>query len=155
MAKQAADIVLTDDNFATIRNAIEEGREIYENIKKTVIFLLSSNFGEIMTMFFAILFFAASPAQGKPHPLDQPDHGFSAGTGTGDGCVRRNGADGKGAAKTGREPVCPRRRDLHVFYGFLIALISLTAFLVVPTALLVGAEDRLHLPGSEKCWKIP
>lgn len=61
VAKQAADIVLTDDNFATIREAVREGREIYANIKKTVIFLLSSNFGEIMTMFFAILFSFPAP----------------------------------------------------------------------------------------------
>ena len=55
VAKSAADMVLTDDNFATIQKAIEEGRGIYANIKKSVLFLLSSNFGEIITMFVAIL----------------------------------------------------------------------------------------------------
>ena len=54
VARQASDMILTDDNFATIERAIEEGRGIYENIKKSVIFLLSSNFGEIATMFAAI-----------------------------------------------------------------------------------------------------
>ena len=43
VAKQAADMILTDDNFATIEKAIEEGRGVYENIRKSVIFLLSSN----------------------------------------------------------------------------------------------------------------
>jgi len=56
VAKGAADIILTDDNFATIEKAIEEGRGIYANIKKTVVFLLSSNFGEIFTMIVGILF---------------------------------------------------------------------------------------------------
>ncbi|MCQ4746130.1 HAD-IC family P-type ATPase, partial [Blautia producta] len=42
VARQASDIILTDDNFATIEKAIEEGRGVYENIRKTVIFLLSS-----------------------------------------------------------------------------------------------------------------
>ena len=55
MAKEAADIILTDDNFATIEKAIEEGRGVYANIKKSVLFLLSSNFGEIMTMFVAVV----------------------------------------------------------------------------------------------------
>ena len=54
-------MVLTDDNFATIEKAIEEGRGVYENIKKAVIFLLSSNFGEIMTMFTAIALSLPSP----------------------------------------------------------------------------------------------
>ena len=50
VAKNAADLILVDDNFATIAKAIAEGRGIYENIKKSVLFLLSSNFGEIITM---------------------------------------------------------------------------------------------------------
>ncbi len=61
VAKSAADMVLADDNFATIEKAIEEGRGIYANIKKSVLFLLSSNFGEIITMFFSILVGLASP----------------------------------------------------------------------------------------------
>nr|MBP6492103.1 HAD-IC family P-type ATPase [Clostridia bacterium] len=61
VAKGAADMVLTDDNFATIEKAIEEGRNIYNNIKKSVLFLLSSNLGEIITMFVAIIAGFASP----------------------------------------------------------------------------------------------
>lgn len=54
VAKSAADMVLTDDNFASIEKAVEEGRGIYANIKKTVIFLLSSNIAEVLAMFFII-----------------------------------------------------------------------------------------------------
>ena len=56
VAKGAADIILTDDNFTTIVNAIEEGRNIYNNIKKSIIFLLSCNLGEIIALFVAISF---------------------------------------------------------------------------------------------------
>lgn len=62
VAKNAADMILTDDNFATIVSAVKEGRGIYENIKKAVHFLLSSNIGEILTIFVAIL-------MGLPTPL--------------------------------------------------------------------------------------
>lgn len=61
VAKSASDIVLTDDNFSTIVYAIEEGRCIYDNIIKSVKFLLSSNIGEILTIMFGIIFNAFSP----------------------------------------------------------------------------------------------
>jgi len=61
VSKSASDMILTDDNFSTIVNAIEEGRNIYCNIKKSVIFLLSCNLGEIIAIFFSVLFFWPIP----------------------------------------------------------------------------------------------
>ncbi len=56
VAKEAADVILTDDNFATIVTAVEEGRRIYDNILKVIQFLLSSNVGEIVVLLLATLF---------------------------------------------------------------------------------------------------
>lgn len=61
VAKNAADMILTDDNFATIVSAVREGRGIYDNIKKAIHFLLSCNIGEIITIFTAILLSLPSP----------------------------------------------------------------------------------------------
>ena len=55
VAKEAADVILTDDNFATVVSAVEEGRRIYGNILKSIQFLLSSNVGEIIVLFTAIM----------------------------------------------------------------------------------------------------
>ena len=55
VAKEAADVILTDDNFATIVSAVEEGRRIYDNILKVIQFLLSSNVGEIVVLFLATM----------------------------------------------------------------------------------------------------
>ena len=61
VAKSASDMILTDDNFSTIVHAIEEGRNIYNNIKKSVIFLLSCNLGEVIAVFISVLFFWPVP----------------------------------------------------------------------------------------------
>lgn len=61
VAKSAADITLTDDNFATIVEAVKEGRGIYENIKKVVGFLLGTNIGEVITVFIAMIIWKQSP----------------------------------------------------------------------------------------------
>ena len=61
VAKNASDMILMDDNFATIVSAVKEGRGIYENIRKAIQFLLSCNIGEIITIFLAILFRLPSP----------------------------------------------------------------------------------------------
>ena len=55
VSKEAADMVLLDDNFATIVSAVEEGRVLYDNVRKFVRYLLTTNVGEIITMFVAIL----------------------------------------------------------------------------------------------------
>ena len=61
VAKNAADMILTDDNFATIVKAVEQGRGIYDNIKKAVHFLLGTNIGEILAVFAASLLGFAPP----------------------------------------------------------------------------------------------
>ena len=61
VAKGAADMTLTDDNFATIVDAVKEGRGIYANIKKVVGFLLGTNIGEVITVFVAMLLWHKSP----------------------------------------------------------------------------------------------
>jgi Ca2+-transporting ATPase len=80
VSKQAADMVLADDNFATIVAAVEEGRSIFSNIRKFLRFLLSSNMGEVLTMFFGVL---PTPAWGASdngkdvagHPIHRRDYG--------------------------------------------------------------------------------
>ncbi|MDO5479379.1 MAG: cation-translocating P-type ATPase, partial [Clostridia bacterium] len=61
VAKGASDMTLTDDNFATIVDAVREGRGIYENIKKVVGFLLGTNIGEVITVFMAMLLWHKTP----------------------------------------------------------------------------------------------
>ncbi len=61
VAKNSADIILADDNFATVASAIAEGRTVYDNIKKSVRYLLTCNIGEVLTVFFALVLWNVSP----------------------------------------------------------------------------------------------
>ncbi len=61
VAKESADMILTDDNFSTVVSAVKEGRGIYDNIRRAVHFLLSCNIGELFTVFFSIIVSLPSP----------------------------------------------------------------------------------------------
>lgn len=72
VSKEAADMILTDDNFASIVAAVEEGRSIFANIQKFLRFLLSSNIGEVMTMFFGIVLAGVIGLTGEGEELVLP-----------------------------------------------------------------------------------
>jgi Ca2+-transporting ATPase len=72
VSRQAADIVLADDNFATIVAAVEEGRGIFANIRKFLRYLLASNMGEVMTMFFGVLLAQRLGLSGEPGTIVLP-----------------------------------------------------------------------------------
>lgn len=141
VAKNAADLVLTDDNFATIEKAMEEGRGIYENIKKTVIFLLSSNFGEIITMFFAIAAGLASPLKAGHilwiNLITDTLPALALGTDQNDGELLMEEAprSPKESLFSGNGLFCT------LFYGCIIGGISLIAFLTIPIVHMLGAGD--------------
>lgn len=132
VAKNAADLVLTDDNFATIEKAMEEGRGIYENIKKTVIFLLSSNFGEIITMFLAIAAGMASPLKAGHilwiNLITDTLPALALGTDPNDGTLlmEEKPRSPKESLFAGNGLFCT------LFYGGIIGGISLIAFLTIP-----------------------
>lgn len=61
VTKEASSMILMDDNFETIVSAVEEGRTIYDNIRKFIRYLLSCNLGEVLTMFSATIFYLPTP----------------------------------------------------------------------------------------------
>lgn len=131
VAKGAADMVLRDDNFASIEKAVEEGRGIYANIKKTVLFLLSSNIGEVLCMFIAVCL-------GLPTPL-AAIHILFVNLITDSIPAVALGADRKDPNIMNEKP---RGKDESLFarggyftlafYGFVIGFITLCAFLYTP-----------------------
>ncbi|MDR2888699.1 MAG: cation-translocating P-type ATPase [Lachnospiraceae bacterium] len=138
VARNAADLVLTDDNFATIEKAIKEGRGIFENIRKTILFLLSSNFGEIITMMVAVFV-------GLPAPL-KASHILWINLITDSLPALALGMDENDGEALMKQR--PRLKKENLFahggltctlcYGMVIALISLLAFLQVPYAVLTA-----------------
>ena len=145
VARGAADFVLMDDNFATIRTAIREGRGIYENIRKSVLFLLSSNLGEIMTMLVTIV-------AGLPSPL-KASFILWINLITDSLPALALGVDDNDGEELMREP--PRRKDESLFakgglwcvlcYGLVIGGVSLAAFLKVPYDWIVAQRLPISL----------
>ena len=73
VAKETADLILLDNNFRTIVAAVEEGRVIFENIRKVVAYTLSNSFAEVLAIFVAMMLGWPAPAGGGPDPVDPPD----------------------------------------------------------------------------------
>jgi|LAHS01.1.fsa_nt_gb Ca2+-transporting ATPase len=137
VAKGAADMVLTDDNFASIEKAVEEGRGIYANIRKTILFLISSNIGEVVCMFIAIAF-------GMPAPLIAI-HLLWVNLITDSLPAIALGADKKPDDIMNDKPRNPKEslfaHDGYAItfgYGALIGLATLAAFLIKPLMALSG-----------------
>ncbi|MBM7701806.1 calcium-translocating P-type ATPase, SERCA-type [Metabacillus iocasae] len=130
VAKEASSLVLLDDNFATIKSAIKEGRNIYENIRKFIRYLLASNVGEILVMLFAMLLALPLPlvpiqilwvnlvTDGLPAMalgLDQPEENVM-----------------KRKPRHPKEGVFARGLGWKVISrGFLIGVVTLAAFMIV------------------------
>ena len=132
VAKGAADIILQDDKFTTIEKAVKEGRNIYENVKKSILFALSSNVSEVLVMFVAIAAGLASPLKAVHilwiNLLTDSLPCFARGVDPNSSSdvmnkkPRKNGESifaGGGYAKVG-------------IYSIVIALVTLIAFLYMP-----------------------
>lgn len=154
VARNAADLVLTDDNFATIEKAMKEGRGIYENIRKTILFLLSSNFGEIITMLVAVL-------AGFPTPL-KASHILWINLITDSLPALALGVDQNDGEALMKEP--PRKSTDSLFshggmactlcYGAVIGIISLIAFLAVPYQELLKESLPVTVQNLEKILRL-
>ena len=147
--------MLTDDNFATIEKAMKEGRGIYENIRKTILFLLSSNFGEIITMLAAVL-------AGFPSPL-KASHILWINLITDSLPALALGVDKNDGEALMKEP--PRKSTDSLFshggltctlcYGLVIGCISLLAFVAVPYQELLKSGLPVSIQNLEKILRLP
>lgn len=155
VAKSAADMVLADDNFATIEKAIEEGRGIYANIKKSVLFLLSSNFGEIITMFVAILAGLAAPLKAIHilwvNLITDSLPGLALGVDKNDKSTIMQ-----------RPPRNPKESlfaeggiFITLFYGTIVAVITLGAFVFDPVRTILQSGGSVTIAAIAECMKDP
>lgn len=152
VAKNAADIVLTDDNFATITRAIEQGRCIYDNIKKSVLFLLSSNLGEIITMLAAVACGLAAPLKSS--------HILWINLITDSLPALALGVDVEEKRHQMKNPPRAKEESLFaegglsctLFYGILIASISTVAFLQIPIHILAERGWILNLENIRRVF---
>lgn len=154
VARNAADLVLVDDNFATIEKAMREGRGIYENIRKTILFLLSSNFGEILTMLVAVLAGLSAPLKAG-HILwinlitdSLPALALGVDKNDGDALMREKPRKSNAGMFAGGGLACT------LCYGVVIGTISLLAFLAVPYEELVRAQVPVNPANIDKVLEV-
>ena len=154
VAKGAADMVLTDDNFATIEKAAREGRNIYQNIKKSVLFLLSSNFGEVITMFGAIVAGLASPLKAIHilwvNLITDSLPGLALGVDSGDpNCMNVPPRDPKESL------FAHGGIFITVFYGFVVSCLTLGSFLWSPIRALLAEGQAVTLSAIRAVLENP
>lgn len=128
VAKNASDVILTNDNFSTIVKAVEEGRNIYKNIKKSISFLLSCNIGEIISLFLAIILGWASPLR-PIHILwvnlvTDTLPALSLGTDPGDPDIMKE------KPRDAKESLFKGTMPFILLNGLLIGILTLSAFII-------------------------
>ena len=157
VAKEAADVILTDDNFATVVSAVEEGRRIYDNILKAIQFLLSSNIGEIVVLFLAILI---TPLLSKQFGVDitlietlLPIHILWINLVTDSLPALALAVDPAADNVMKRKPLKNTKKGIFtkgmtwriIYQGLMIGLLTLTAFIIGLSTPDVSQEERVKI----------
>lgn len=157
VAKEAADVILTDDNFATVVSAVEEGRRIYNNILKAIQFLLSSNIGEIVVLFLAILI---TPLLSKQFGVDitlietlLPIHILWINLVTDSLPALALAVDPAADNVMKRKPLKNTKKGIFtkgmtwriVYQGLMIGLLTLTAFIIGLSTPDVSQEEKVKI----------
>ena len=157
VAKEAADVILTDDNFATVVSAVEEGRRIYDNILKAIQFLLSSNIGEIIVLFLAILI---TPLLSKAFGVDitlietlLPIHILWINLVTDSLPALALAVDPAAKDVMNRKPLKNNKKGIFtkgmtwriVYQGIMIGLLTLTAFVIGLSTPNVTQEEKVKI----------
>ncbi|MBN2026680.1 MAG: cation-translocating P-type ATPase [Actinobacteria bacterium] len=143
VSKEASDMVLADDNFATIVGAVEEGRIIYDNLKKFIYFLLSCNMSEVSTMFIGMLFVSVTPLRAvQVLWMNLVTDGFPA---------MALGVDTPNPDIMVRPPRDPsegilsyRKQLMVIWQGFVLSLGALAAFFISHYTLYAGDDARIQ-----------
>lgn len=157
VAKEAADVILIDDNFATVVSAVEEGRRIYDNILKAIQFLLSSNIGEIVVLFLAILI---TPLLSKQFGVDitlietlLPIHILWINLVTDSLPALALAVDPAADNVMKRKPLKNTKKGIFtkgmtwriVYQGLMIGLLTLTAFIIGLSTPDVSQEEKVKI----------
>jgi Ca2+-transporting ATPase len=155
VAKGAADIVLQDDSFTTIEKAIREGRNIFENIKKSIVFALSTNISEIATMFLAILAGFATPLKATHilwiNLLTDSLPCFALGVDPNSSSDVMN----KKPRKSNESVFANGGLTLILLYAALITVLTLGAFLFLPVKALLDAGSAITIANIATQLNVP